>query len=40
MLLEALVIGTAVIAGLAFLWIMGLWCVLRSYHSQYSRVNE
>lgn len=40
MFLEALLIGTGVIAGVAFLWVMGLWWVLRRYHSQYSRVNE
>lgn len=40
MVFEALIIGTGVIAGIAFLWIMGLWCVLRRYHAQYSVVPE
>lgn len=35
MLFEGLVIGTCVIAGVAFLWVMGLWWILRQGRIQH-----
>jgi hypothetical protein len=43
MLFEALIIATAIIAGLALLWVFGLWWVLRRgriQHQEYMNLTE